>query len=123
MSEKEALFAARPMKVMVTGSRGWKKPDVIRDRLADLPADACVMQGGALGADAIAYRICLDTGRKMQTYLPAITRPSPQRFHERNDRMLDDADLVLAFWDGKSRGTASVIEKARQRGIPVEVIR
>ncbi len=107
---------------MVTGSRGWKNEAAIRDRLAALPADACVMQGGAAGADNIAYRFCLDKGLKYQTYRPAITRPSPQRYHERNDRMLDQADLVLAFWDGRSRGTGSVIEKAQRRGIPVEVI-
>ena len=56
------------------------------------------------------------------TFPPDPSVPSPQRFHLRNDQMLDRADLVLAFHDGESRGTASVIAKARKRGITVEVI-
>jgi hypothetical protein len=31
-------------------------------------------------------------------------------------------DLVIAFWDGKSRGTKHAIDGAGLRGIPVEVI-
>jgi hypothetical protein len=38
----------------------------------------------------------------------------------RNRRMLDRRpDLVLAFWDGKSRGTKDTMDEARRRGIPV----
>jgi hypothetical protein len=41
----------------------------------------------------------------------------------RNLEMLDqEPDLVIAFWDGKSRGTAHTIGEARRRGIPVEVV-
>jgi hypothetical protein len=37
--------------------------------------------------------------------------------------MLDqNPGLVIAFWDGKSRGTAHTIGEARRRGIPVEVV-
>ena len=32
------------------------------------------------------------------------------------------ADLVLAFWDGKSRGTKFVIDTCRTRKIPIRVI-
>jgi hypothetical protein len=37
--------------------------------------------------------------------------------------MLDEKpDLVIAYWNGKSNGTAHTISEARKRGIPVEVI-
>jgi hypothetical protein len=36
----------------------------------------------------------------------------------RNTMMADSgADLVLAFWDGKSRGTENMIRKARERNL------
>lgn len=41
----------------------------------------------------------------------------------RNNDMLDtNPDLVIAFWDGKSRGTWHTINEARRRGIPVDVV-
>jgi hypothetical protein len=110
------------MRVMVCGSRDWIDWNSVRYRLMNLPKDTVVMQGGAAGADNIAWRECERLDLENETYLPDYTRPSPQRYHERNDEMLARADLVLAFWDGKSRGTKSVIEKAKGKGIPVEVI-
>jgi len=35
--------------------------------------------------------------------------------------MVEIADRIIAFWDGKSRGTASVIEYAKEIGKPIEV--
>ena len=34
----------------------------------------------------------------------------------RNKEMVDEADIVIAFWDGKSRGTKSLIDYARKSG-------
>ncbi len=42
---------------------------------------------------------------------------------DRNIRMLDSKpDLVLALWDGQSRGTEHTITEARRRNIPVVVV-
>lgn len=35
--------------------------------------------------------------------------------------MLDKADQVVVVWDGKSRGTAHVINEAKRRGLPLYV--
>lgn len=116
------------MRVMVTGSRGWKDYSAVLERLRALPDGTTVMHGGAWGADACAddalAELYFQEARDLEVerHFPDATRPSPQRYHERNDAMLDRAGLVLAFWDGKSRGTASVIRKAKERGIPVEVV-
>ena len=45
-------------------------------------------------------------------------RGAPQ---ERNKLIVDSADFVLAFWDGKSKGTKSVIEYCKKLGKPHEV--
>ncbi len=39
----------------------------------------------------------------------------------RNQTIVDDCDEVLAWWDGKSRGTAHTIGMARKAGKPVTV--
>src|SRR5262245_3326134 len=50
----------RTIKVLVTGSRGWGNRGIIRDRLAELPATALVIVGGAKGADKLAEEEALN---------------------------------------------------------------
>lgn len=40
----------------------------------------------------------------------------------RNKAMIDDADGLIAFWDGKSKGTKNCIKCATDKGIPVLII-
>jgi hypothetical protein len=37
--------------------------------------------------------------------------------------MAEVSDALIAFWDGKSRGTKSMIEIARRKGLQVAVVR
>lgn len=39
----------------------------------------------------------------------------------RNREMAEYADALLAYWDGKSRGTKNMIEEARARGLKVSI--
>jgi hypothetical protein len=41
----------------------------------------------------------------------------------RNEEMAEVSDALIAFWDGKSRGTRSMIEIARRKGLQVAVVR
>jgi hypothetical protein len=40
----------------------------------------------------------------------------------RNDEMAQYADMLIAFWDGTSKGTKHMIDLANKRGIKVVVI-
>ncbi len=42
---------------------------------------------------------------------------------KRNREMVITADCVIAFWDGKSRGTKSLIEYAKQYEKPIRIKR
>lgn len=77
--------------------------------------------GGAAGADQFAAEWAYDRGVAAVPHLPDERLPSPQRFHARNDEMLKELtgpfDTLVAFWDGESSGTESVVRKAAGRGI------
>ncbi len=109
-------------RVMICGSRTWRDAEAIRNVICQLPAFTVVMEGEAGGADEIVHDAAHEFGYHVEAFPPDPRRPSPQRYHERNDAMLAKANRVIAFWDGKSRGTKSVIDKARERGIEVEVV-
>jgi hypothetical protein len=115
------------VKVMVCGTRDFVDPFraslAIDTRIGELPPACTVLHGAARGADVIAAEAAKRRGHTVVPFPPDETRPSPQRFHERNDRMLNEQpDLVIAFWDGNSRGTRSVLEKAMRRGLKYEVV-
>ena len=123
-ADRPAVPQDAPRQVLVCGSRGWKNAQRVRDTLARLASESPieVMHGGAEGADIAAYWTCLELGITARSFLPDYKTHGKSAPHVRNDRMLDRAGLVVAFWDGQSRGTKSVIAKAKRRGIPVLIV-
>lgn len=111
------------MKVLVCGSRGFTAQRTIRDRIYELPAGTTVIHGGARGADTYA-----DTYARRARLEVEVFKADWKRHHGgagaiRNRQMLNEKpDLVIAFWDGQSRGTKDTIDEAKRRGIPVEII-
>lgn len=115
------------MNVVVCGSRDFANPFVmalaIDARIAALPAGTTVIHGDARGADRIAAEAAARHGHTVRAMLADWDRHGRRAGIVRNLAMLDlRPDLVVAFWDGSSRGTAHTISVARQRGLPLEVI-
>jgi hypothetical protein len=95
----------------------------ISRRINELPQDAVVVTGGASGADWWAHNHAGHRGLARRVIRADWDRYGKRAGVIRNIQMLDERpDLVIAFWDGESRGTAHTIREARKRGIPVEVI-
>ena len=59
---------------------------------------------------------------KFNRYSPQSRKAYGVAAYTRNKTIIDNSDKVVAFWDGKSRGTANSIQYARQRGIPGQII-
>lgn len=116
------------MRVVFSGSRGWGKTNeeilAIYDRMADLPIEATIVHGHApRGADAIADEAASNRGHEVERHPADWDRLGKRAGITRNVEMLDtNPDLVVCFWDGRSKGTKHMIDAARERGIPVEVI-
>lgn len=108
------------MKLAIVGSREIKNIFIAEY----LPTDVTeIVSGGARGVDTLAKKYALEHNLKYTEFLPdykAYGRVAPLR---RNDEIIDYADEILAFWDGKSKGTGYVIEHARALGKRVGVIR
>jgi hypothetical protein len=115
-------------RVAIIGSRTYTRLLDVRDFVAELPRDVLIVSGGAVGVDRVAEE---EAQRLRLSRL--ICEPESDLFapravmtaalHARNDEILRYAHRVVAFWDGESRGTASVIEKAHAMGKVVEVRR
>jgi hypothetical protein len=81
-----------------------------------------IVSGGAHGADAMAERYAFDCGFKFMSILAEWDVYGKSAGMRRNTQIVECADLVVAFWDGESRGTADSIEKAQIMGKDLKVI-
>ena len=81
----------------------WKAADSFD---AFLPEDTDeILTGGAAGVDASVRAWAEEAGIPCREFLPDYERFGRSAPIRRNAEMLSEADLVLAFWDGKSPGT------------------
>ena len=106
------------MRVAVIGSRGLQVDHLEKY----LPEDTTeIVSGGARGIDICAKKYALEHGLKLTEFLPEYDKYGRGAPLRRNITIIENADLVLAFWDGKSRGTKYVIDNCKKRNIPVAV--
>lgn len=111
------------VRVLVCGSRGLTDRAWIRERLRLLPHDAEILHGNARDVDRIAGSIANELSMSVRVFPADWESYGKRAGYLRNIEMLDaQPDLVIAFWDGSSRGTKHAIDAAGKRGIPVEVI-
>ena len=114
------------MHILACGSRGFTDKVLATKILKDLDWCSCrikyVLHGDCRGADRIAGQAAKDLGLAVQTMPADWERYGKSAGFRRNEAMMDtNPGLVLAFWDGESKGTAHTIGLARKRGIPVHV--
>jgi hypothetical protein len=114
------------MKVLVCGSRGWESVWQVRMVYSELdrikPTE--IISGGARGADRVAEVWAKSNSVPITVFTPDWEKYGRSAGILRNNQMLDtNPDLVLAFWDGLSKGTKHTIDEARRRDMRVEVIR
>lgn len=106
------------MKVAVIGSRGLHV-DHLEDYLPEGVTE--IVSGGAKGIDTCARNYALAHGLALTEFLPEYKKYGRGAPLRRNITIIEYADFVLAFWDGKSRGTKYVIDNCKKRNIPVAV--
>ncbi len=106
------------MRVAVIGSRNL----IIKNLQNYLPENVTeIVSGGARGIDTCAKEYALANNIKLTEFLPDYKKYGSGAPLKRNITIIENADLVLAFWDGSSRGTKFVIDNCRKRNIPLKV--
>lgn len=102
------------MKVAIVGSRNLYVNDLQRF----IPADVTeIVSGGAKGIDSCAARYADFHNIKLTVFLPEYNRYGKAAPLKRNLKIIEYADLVIAFWDGKSKGTKYVIDNCKKQNI------
>ncbi|MBE6733076.1 MAG: DUF2493 domain-containing protein [Ruminococcaceae bacterium] len=85
--------------------------------------DIIIVSGGASGADKMGERYAKENGFEVEQYPADWEKYGRSAGPIRNRQMAEVCDYVICFWDGKSRGTRSMIELAKKYGKPVKIKR
>ena len=110
------------MRVAIIGSREIG-PFGTDDLIRHIPLNTSeLVSGGAAGIDAMAEDAARKLGLPMTVFRPDYEANGRLAPLIRNSRIVDYADLVLAFWDGHSRGTAYTLRVCVEHGKPFRII-
>ena len=108
------------MRVAVVGSRGLTISN-LEDFLPENTSE--IISGGARGIDTCAREYALSNGIPLREFLPDYERYGRRAPLVRNFAIVDHADYVLAFWDGKSRGTVHTLRYCIEKKLPHRIVK
>lgn len=114
------------MKVIIAGGRDFEDYELlcsVCDNLLSDEENVEIISGKANGADTLGENYARSRGYNI------IERPANWAYygnyagHIRNRQMADEADALIAFWDGSSTGTSNMIDEAKKVKIKIKVQR
>ena len=115
------------MRVGIVGSRRRTDREAVEACISELAAETVVITGAARGPDRWAEEAARARGLVVVVHKPdldgALTRwQAADRYYARNQRIVDDSDVVIAFVaPDRTGGTEDTIRRAVRTGKPVEV--
>ena len=113
------------MRVIIAGSRCFADYKLMSEKLIkyfSVNKPALIVSGGAMGADRLGEYYAKRMNIPVRRYLPQWNTFGKSAGMKRNIIMAGNADALVAFWDGSSRGTAQMIEYANMKGLKVRVV-
>ncbi len=114
------------MKTIIAGSRDFndyrllrKQVDYYRLHKNEITQ---VVSGCAKGADTLGEQYAEENGIEIKRFPADWNKHKRAAGPIRNRQMAEYADVLIAVWDGSSRGTKNMIDEMNKLGKPVFVI-
>lgn len=111
------------MRTIIAGSRTAVAEDVIAAVRKSGFDVSLVLCGCAMGADEYGKQWANANGIVVEEYPANWSEHGKAAGPIRNATMANNADALIAVWDGMSRGTANMIDIAKRKGLAVHVHR
>jgi len=113
-------------RVAIVGSRDFGQIEggekLVRHYIHQLPLETIVISGGAKGPDSWAINTAQERGMRTLVFLADWNKHGKAAGPIRNQQIVDSCDWLVAFYDGKSRGTADSVRRCEIGHIPHAVI-
>lgn len=82
-----------------------------------------IVSGTAKGADSLGEQFAKEFGILVKRFPADWDKHGKRAGYIRNEQMAQYATHCICFWDGKSKGTESMIELAKRNGLHTRVVR
>ena len=125
----------KELRIIIAGSRDFNDYELLKKSAIEiitkktiLPDLTRIVSGGARGADTLGERFANEMGLEISRFIPDWDGLGKRAGYVRNAEMAkfaveDNNDgILIAFWDGKSRGTKHMIDLAKRYGLEVHVV-
>lgn len=106
--------------IAVIGSRGFNNYQIV-ERVLDKLKPFVLVSGGARGADSLAEEYADKNGLLKVIIKPDWERDGKKAGFIRNYKIVDKADIVVAFWDLESKGTKHSIDYSNKLNKPTYI--
>lgn len=114
------------MKIIIAGSRSFDNYSVLEeycDQVIDSLKEVgiIIVSGTAKGADKLGERYAKNKGFKIAPFPADWDKFGKSAGYKRNEQMALYSDVLIAFWDGSSKGTKHMIDLAKKHNLKVFV--
>lgn len=111
-------------KIGVVGSRSITDAQKVFEYLNQYQyEDVMIITGGAIGVDSFAEFWARSNKKSHTVFYPNYKKYGKVAPLKRNDLIVGESQKLIAFWDGKSRGTMDSVTKAQDKGITVDLVK
>ncbi len=113
------LFKIKHMKIAIVGGRDFNDYNFLRKEVGKFIYEneislSSIISGGAKGADTLAEKLATEMNVELIIFKPNYEKFGRGATIVRNTEFIKNCDVVVAFWDGKSKGTHDSIKKAQK---------
>lgn len=115
-------------RVIIAGGRDFSDYKLLKRKVLFYTKEAnkdnliVIVSGKAKGADSLGEKLAKEIGWKIIEYPADWDTNGKSAGYIRNVEMAKNADALIGFWDGKSRGTKHMIDTAEKNNLLVRVV-
>lgn len=111
------------MKTIIAGSRNINDYNLLLEAVNKSNFNiTCIISGGAKGVDSLGERYSIEHKLPLGIFNAKWEKYGKNAGYLRNKEMVENADALIAIWDGKSKGTKHMIDIAKERELDTYVL-
>lgn len=116
------------MRLIIAGSRDFNDYELLCEKCDSFLSDhkndlsITIVSGGAKGADRLGEKYAKEMNYKLMVIPANWNQYGRSAGVIRNEEMAKAGDALIAFWDGKSKGTKHMIDIATKQKLIVTIV-
>jgi hypothetical protein len=113
------------VRVIIAGGRDFSDYERLSERALHLLSaqdQVTIVCGEARGADSLGKRLACEKRWRVLSFPADWDKYGKAAGYKRNEEMARNADALIAFWDGKSKGTKHMIDLAKKHGLQTRIV-